>query len=158
VFLSLKDAFMGGKMKKILLISVFLAAGALVYAQQVQTIYSNGTAYIPQECPQGSAAVLTVNIIWKDLDVSQGGTGRSIMEEAVFTGEEGKKEIKFTGVRNTPSFARGEISINVKCEIKKGSAVAVTYKIDDSNQNNPKSMSYNDAIAGKLLNLKLKLK
>jgi hypothetical protein len=147
-----------GKMKKLLLISVFLAFSTLVSAQQAQTIYSSGTAYLSQECPQGSVAVLTVDITWKDLSVSQGGTGRKIMEEAVFAGKEGEKEIKFTGVRITPSFTRGEISLNVQCEIKKGDTVAAKFKIDESDESNPKPMSCGEAISGKLLNLKVKMK
>lgn len=137
---------------------LLILMSAVVCAQAVQTIYSNGTAYLPQECPQGSVAVLTVNIAWKDLDISQGGTGRRIVEEATFTGEEGKKEIKFTGVRTTPSFARGEISIDVECEIKKGDIVVAKFKIDEDDKDNPKPMSYDEAVSGKLLNLKLKLK
>ena len=91
-------------------VPIFLfVLSSLLYAQNVQTIYSNGTAYLPQECPSGSIVMLTVNLIWKDLDISQGGTGRRIVEEAVFTGREGEREIRFVGTRITPSFPRGEI-------------------------------------------------
>ena len=145
--------------KKMVAVTIFgLVCSNLIFAQAVQTIYSSGTVYLPDVCPQGCVAVLTVNVVWKDFPASQGGTGRKIVEEAVFTGREGEREIKFTGVRITPSFFRGEISLNVQCEIKKGDMVVARFKMDGEDANSPKPMSYNEAVAGNLLNLKLKMK
>ena len=130
----------------------------LALAQASQTIYSNGTAYLPEQCPSGAIAVLTVSLTWKDVEVAEGGTGRKIVEEATFTGGEGIKEIRFTGVRITPSFPRGEISIDLKCEFKKGEVVVKKFKVDKDDKNNPKPVKYEEAISGKLMNLKVTLK
>lgn len=125
---------------------------------EVQTVYTSGVANLSEPCPQDCVPVMIVKLIWKDLDVSGGGTGRKIVEEATFTGNEGEREIKFTGVRITPSFPRGEISIDVCCEIKKGEIIVAKFKMDEDDKSNPKPMSYDEASAGKLLNLKLRLK
>jgi len=145
-------------MKKMLLIFVFLALSSFAFAQQGQTIYSGGTAYLPEKCPAGCVAVLTINIIWKDLDVSHGGTGRMVVEEAVFTEKEGRDEINFAGVRITPFFPRGEISLKVKCEFKKDIAATAKFEMDKNDKDTPKPMGYGEAAGGKLLNLRLKLK
>jgi|GEM_PF-2562968 len=131
---------------------------SLIWAQQVQTIYSSGRVYLPQECPSDAVAVATVSLTWKDLDISEGGTGRKIVEEAIFTGKQGEKEIKFTGVRIEPSFPRGNISIEVKVEFKKGEDVLAEFRMDKKDKDTPGPVSYNEARAGKLLDLKLKLK
>ena len=145
---------------KNLMIAVILivALSSIVGAQQAQTISSGGKAYLPEECPAGSIPVLTVKLVWKDLEASAGGTGREIVEEVVFKGIEGDKEIKFHNARITPSFPRGRVSIEAKCEIKRGEAVAGTYETDRDNKDNPGPVSYEDAAKGRFSDLKIYLK
>ncbi|OIO03559.1 hypothetical protein COY52_11685 [Candidatus Desantisbacteria bacterium CG_4_10_14_0_8_um_filter_48_22] len=147
-------------MNKMFLMSVMflmvfsVAAGA----QQAQTISSGGKVCLPEECPAGSIPVLTVKLIWKDLEASAGGTGREIIEEVVFKGMEGDREIKFYNARITPSFPRGRVSIDAKCEIKRGESVARTYETDRDNKNNPAPVSYEGAAKGGFSDLKIYLK
>jgi hypothetical protein len=133
-------------MKKIIFmaISLLLFCG-FVGAQENQMIYSSGKAYLPDGLMPDVEVNLAVTVAWNDLDVSAGGTGRKIVEEAVFKVKKGDTEVEFVGVRIAPSFPRGEITVEASCKIGK------------EKFSNTAKANYSEALGGKLLNLKLKM-
>jgi len=147
-------------MKKIVIISILLTLFVSFgfAAQQAQTIHISGDALLPAKCPAGAKAYLTVKIIWKDLSIQDGGTGRTIIEEAIFEAKEGENKVEFSGIRITPEVSRGEISITAKCEIRAEQQIIETLIIDKDSKENPVPMSFDQAVKFSAQRIKLMLK
>lgn len=147
-------------MKKLLLISLLfvLFVNLGFAAQKAKTIRFSGAAVLPEKCPAGAEATLTVKLTWQDVPVNERGTGKKIVEEAVFTGKEGQNEIEFVEVHITPESTDGLISIDALCEIKQSGKITKVYVLDENAKENSGICTVDGAFVLSKCRLKLVLK
>jgi len=144
-------------MKKLLLLSLLfvLFVNFGFAAEKVKTIHFTGVAVLPEKCPAEAEAVLTVKLTWQDVSVKDGGTGRKIVEEAVFTGKEGQSEIEFNEVRIAPQSSDGQISVDASCEIRQSGRTIKVFILDENAKDSSGRCNVDEAF--RLSNCRLKL-